>query len=253
MDKLERALEKARQQRSTESPRSSRAARPQLVDLPVSTIDISEEQLERNRIIAYRTRSPEADRFRILRTQVLQAMNKSGAKTLAITSPNYGDGKTTIALNLTVSIALDLKQTVLLTDLDLRKPSMHSYLGITPKYGLTDHLLHDVPISECIIRLPFDRMTVLPAGKLLENSSETLGTHKMAALAQELKSRYPDRYTIYDMPPILAQDDSIAFLPHVDAVLLVLHDGVSRTSDIKRCRDALASTNVIGTVLNNCI
>jgi Mrp family chromosome partitioning ATPase len=94
---------------------------------------------------------------------------------------------------------------------------------------------------------------MLPAGKLLENSSETLGSPKMAALAQELKSRYPDRFIIYDMPPILAQDDSIAFLPHVDAVLLIIQDGVTRKHEIKRCLDALEHANVVGMVLNNII
>jgi protein-tyrosine kinase len=250
MDKLERALEKARQQRNAAAPRliEKSAVSPASAS---SKVSVSEAQFERNRIVAYRTRSAEADLFRILRTQVLQAMNKSNFKTLAITSPNYGEGKTTIALNLAVSIALDLKQTVLLADLDLRKPGIHSYLGLNPEHGLTDYLLHDTPLPDCLLRLPFDRLTALPAGKSLENSSETLASPKMAALAQELKSRYPDRFIIYDMPPILAQDDPIAFLPHVDAVLLVVRDGVTRADEIKRCLGALEHANVVGTVLNN--
>ena len=255
MDKLEKALEKARTQREGAAPaggpppRRSATAAPQ--SLPPSTVTIDEEMLDENHIIAYQTKSFDADVFRILRTRILQAMAKQNFKTLAITSPNYGDGKTTIALNLAVSIALDLKQTVLLADLDLRKPSIPGYLNIEPKAGLTDHLLDGTPLADCMLRMPFERLSILPAGRKLDKSSEILGSPQMATLAQELHSRYPDRFIIYDMPPILSQDDAIAFLPHVDAVLLVVQNGVTKTSEVRHCLHALEHANVIGTVLNN--
>jgi capsular exopolysaccharide synthesis family protein len=223
------------------------------VPRPLNTepLSVQEDQLEQRRILAHRTKSSEADIFRILRTQVLQIMNKSGYRTLAITSPKYGDGKTTIALNLALSIALDLKQTVLLVDLDLRKPNLHEFLGLSPAAGLSDYLVHNTPIPDCLTRLSFDRLSILPAGAPLDNSSELLGSPKMAALAKELKTRYPDRIVIYDMPPALAQDDSIAFLPHVDAVLLVIREGVTQADEVKSCITRLAHANIIGTVLNN--
>jgi len=263
MDKLEKALEKARQLRgmvlntppsdakgyTVSTPNSQTYAGPK--PLNAEPLSVEEAQLEQRRILAHRTRSAEADVFRILRTQVLQIMNKSGFRTLAITSPNYGDGKTTIALNLAMSIALDLKQTVLLVDLDLRKPNLHEFLGLTPTAGLSDFLLHNTPIPDCLTRLSFDRISVLPAGKPMDNSSELLGSPKMAALARELKTRYPDRLVIYDMPPALSQDDSIAFMPHVDAVLMVVRDGVTRTDEIKSTLNRLSNANIIGTVLNN--
>lgn len=255
MDKLEKALQKAKQQRGFGDTTGSRppAREHTNIKLPAGSVKITEEQLEENRIVAYLSKSKEADVFRILRAQVLQIMNQSGYKTLAITSPNYGEGKTTIALNLAVSIALDLKQTILLADLDLRKPCIHKYLGLEPKFGLTDYISGKASIPDCLVRLPFERLTILPSGKMLDNSSEILGSPQMAALADELKTRYPDRMVIYDMPPILAQDDPLAFLPHVDAVLLIVQEGVTRTDDIKRCSEILASANVIGTVLNNCL
>jgi protein-tyrosine kinase len=266
MDRLEKAMEKARQLREANAfigleaaarsyavNSAAGAVSPASNFLPLASAEIADEQLEKHRIIAHRLRSPEADVFRILRTRVLQIMNKSGFKTLAITSPRYGDGKTTIALNLAVSIALDMKQTVLIVDLDLRKPTLWKYLGLKQDVGLTDHLLNNVPIAQCLTRLSFDRLSVLPAGMPLDNSSETLGSHRMVALARELKSRYTDRLVIYDMPPVLAQDDSIAFLPHVDATLMVLRDGVTRANEIKTCFDRLADVNIIGTVLNNAV
>ncbi len=253
MDKLEKALEKARRLRGGEQKKKTTEAAPlEPVSYPVSGLtSLQEAILEKNRIVAHRTRSAEADAFRILRTQALQAMEKTGARTLAVTSPNYGDGKTTVAINLAVSIALDLNQTVLLVDLDLRKPCVAAYLGLDEEAGLTDYLSGYANLPDCLRRLSFERMTVLPAGSAIDNSSETLGSPQMAALANELKSRYEDRLIIYDMPPILAQDDPIAFMPYTESVLLVVQDGVTRIEDIKRSLDILSSANVIGTVLND--
>jgi Mrp family chromosome partitioning ATPase len=92
---------------------------------------------------------------------------------------------------------------------------------------------------------------VLPSGKPLDNSSEILGSPKMAALAEELKTRYHDRIVIYDMPPVLEQDDSIGFLPHVDATLVVVRDGKTPVDDLKTCVDRISGTNIIGSVLND--
>lgn len=264
MDKLSKALSKARAERghalghAAVSPASSPHANTkdyayrEAAPTPhTPSLAIDEKLLERHHIIAHNTRSKEADRFRILRTQVLQAMAQQGMKTLGITSPNYGDGKTTIALNLALSIAMDLKQTVLLVDLDLRKPNVMDYLGLPTGVGLTDYFTKNTPIADCLVRPAFERLSLLPAGRMLDNSSEVLGSPKIAALAEELRTRYPDRLIIYDLPPVLAQDDPLVFLPHVDGVLLVVNEGVTRTSDLKASLRALGNAYVIGTVLNN--
>jgi Mrp family chromosome partitioning ATPase len=118
--------------------------------------------------------------------------------------------------------------------------------------GLSDYFLRDVPVPECLVKPAFDRLVVLPISEPLDNSSEMLGSPKMAALAHELKTRYSDRIVIYDMPPLLTQDDTIAFLPYVDGVLLVVRDGKTQTEDVTKCMNALGDANLLGTVLNNC-
>lgn len=270
MDKLEKAMQKARQQRQhtvdvVPAQKTAQADQGPVDTGPVDTgiayqapsdtnvISISEKQLDQARIVAHKSRSKEADIFRLLRTQVLQTMQREGFRSIAITSPNYGDGKTTIALNLAVSIAQDLKQTVLLADLDLRKPNLHTYLDVDAEKGLSDYLLRDTPIPECLVRLSFERLSILPAGPAIEKSSEVLGLPKMAALAHELKTRYPDRIIIYDMPPVLAQDDPLAFIPHVDCALMVAREGKTKTSEVTQCLDILSSAKIIGTVLNEAI
>jgi len=259
MDKLEKAMQKARQQRNQNIGNfeyaKNKSEKGMAYNPPSDTkiTEISEKQLNLARIVSHKSQDKKADIFRLLRTQVLQTMNREGFKSLAITSPNYGDGKTTIALNLAVSIAQDLKQTVLLADLDLRKPNLHSYLGIDVKTGLSDYLLNDTPIPQCLYRLSFERLSILPAGASIENSSEVLGLPKMAALAHELKTRYPDRFIIYDMPPVLEQDDPLAFIPHVDCALMVAREGKTKTTEVTQCLEILSSAKIIGTVLNETI
>lgn len=276
MDRLEKALIKAREQRrnvleqvgvdtgrdivSGATDEDMAAGVSRLVDAanasltPVEQtrqVDLAEQLLEQNRIIARLRRDPNADIFRILRTKVMQLMTRNKLRSIAVTSPRYGDGKSTIAINLALSLALDVKQTVCLVDLDFRQPSVHRYMGIEPDMGLSDYLLHDMPVSQCLVRPALERLVVLPMKGRLENSSEILGTPKMAALAHELKTRYPDRIVIYDMPPLLAQDDAIAFLPNVDGVLLVVKEGATQVDDLRQSLHLLANTIVVGTVLNN--
>ena len=273
MDRLEKALEKAREQRQGALGGStpSVTSKPAATDSPVSSapdtvtrgdgsgrpetasgsrkITLSDSALEEHRIIARMGRDPNADIFRILRTKVLHLLAQNNFRSIAVTSANYGDGKSTIATNLALSLALDVKQTVCLVDLDFRRPNVHNILGLSPDVGLGDYLLANTPVSDCMIR-PADRLVVLPTSRALENSSETLATPKMMALAKELKTRYPDRIIIYDMPPLLAQDDTIAFLPNVDGVILVVQDGVCQVSDLRQCMHYLEGHTLIGTVLN---
>jgi capsular exopolysaccharide synthesis family protein len=259
MDKLEKALEKARQLRQGAEGAAPTAAEtataemlPQMpVQADASNIFSLSNKLDEQRIIALHTRNPQADMYRMLRTKVLQIMKQNNFRTLAITSPNYGDGKTTTSINLALSLALDVKQTVLLVDLDLRKPNLHAFLSGNSDVGLSNYLVHNTPLQDCMVRPAVERLNTLPAGPAMEHSSEILGSPKMAGLARELRTRYPDRIVIYDMPPVLAQDDSIAFTPHVDAVLVVINNGVTKTDEVKQCLDSLAKANVIGTVLNN--
>jgi len=275
LDRLEKALMKAREQRRdaldqigaiggrdiaggvTDSQIGNISKLPEAANLPgtpptqTRQVELVERQLEQNRIVARLRKDANADVFRILRTKVMQLMGRNNLRSIAITSPRYGDGKSTIAINLALSLALDVKQTVCLVDLDFRKPSVHRYLGIEPEMGIGDYLLHNTPVSECLVRPALDRVVVLPMKNALENSSETLGTPKMAALAHELKNRYPDRIVIYDMPPLLAQDDAIGFLPNVDGVLLVVKEGYTKVEELRQSMHLLANTIVVGTVLNN--
>ncbi|MET0045354.1 MAG: exopolysaccharide biosynthesis protein, partial [Candidatus Thiodiazotropha sp. 6PLUC3] len=82
------------------------------------------------------------------------------------------------------------------------------------------------------------------------NSSEMLSSPKIVQLVEELKNRYPNRIIIFDMPPLLSCDDMIVFSPYIDAVMMVVEEGVTRKDELKRSYELLEKTNVIGSVLN---
>lgn len=233
------------------SPNIEHAAQDaRIVYTQTRSILVAREVLRKNRVIAGIDDMSIKVAYKMLRTQVLQRMKSNDWNTLAITSPVSGEGKSLTAINLAISIAKELNHTVLLVDLDLHNPSIARYFGFGPDLGLCDYLLDDVPLTDILFTPGVDRLAVLPGGKPLTDSSELLSSPKMARLAQELKGRYAGRVVIYDMPPLLATDDMLAFAPHVDAALLVLQEGKTRKDELRRSMEMLEVVNVVGTVLN---
>jgi Mrp family chromosome partitioning ATPase len=135
-------------------------------------------------------------------------------------------------------------------DLDLRRPKLASYFGLTAGKGISDYLLGNAKLSDCLVNPGLERLVIMPGGKPLYSSSEALTSQKMRSLANEFKTRYTDRLVIYDLPPLLASDDSLVFLPQLDATLLVIQDGKTRVGEIQRAMELLEGCNLLGTVLN---
>ncbi len=214
------------------------------------TVVVAPETLERNRVIAGMNEPAVNGAYKMLRTHVLQRMRAHGWSTLAVTSPTSGEGKSLTAVNLAISLAKEVNHTVLLVDLDLRRPSIARYFGYEPPFGLSDCLLDDVPLSEILFTPGIERLAVLPGGKSIVESSELLTAPKMVQLAREFKDRYARRTVIYDMPPILLADDLLAFSPNIDAALLVVQEGKTRKDDLRRAMAMLTGVNIIGTALN---
>lgn len=270
MEKVQQALEKARRQREGRQldgrgagaitmPPSMSGMVPGVGDgtdqagstLRTTRVEaVDQEALRAQRVVAGLNGTGTTDAFRMLRTQVMQRLVMSNASTLAITSPGIGEGKTVLAANLAITLSRFAHHTVLLVDLDLRRPNVHRVFGLKPGLGLTDYLLHDAPLPECLVNPGIDRLVILPCVSGSEMSSETLSSPRMTRLAEELKSRYPDRIVIYDLPPVLVTDDALVFLRHVEACLLVVEEGGSRKEDIERSLELLEDFNLIGTVLN---
>jgi len=260
MERIEKALAKAREQRRAHAgaplPSSatrviSTAPRPSTGEAMTRVVSVPDSTLRDHRVIAGLKQDSRADLFRMLRAQVMQRMAVGGNTTLGICSPNPGEGKTLTAANLAVSMALDANHTVLLVDLDLRQPKLADLFGLSVETGMSDYLFDGAPLSDCLVNPGIDRLVLLPAGRALNNSSEALTSPQMVNLARELKARYPDRFVIYDLPPLLSCDDALVFLPQIDATLLVVREGLTHSGDVRRAIELLDERKLIGTVLNH--
>lgn len=258
MDKIKKALDKARQQRQQDNGNldenvASDGHAP-INYTKTKSVNVSSAVLEENRVIHNNNSTAYGDSIKILRTQIVQRMAENNWNNLAITSTRGSEGKTLTAVNLSLSIAKEIGYTVLLVDTNLSSPSVHEFFGIKPKLGLSDYLADNVPLSEILIHPEgFDHFVIMPGGQPRRDSSEMLSSPRMGALVNELKYRYPKRMIIFDLPPLLETADALAFFPYVDAALLVVEDGKTKSDDLKKAVDMLTSTNILGTVLNKAL
>jgi len=194
---------------------------------------------------------PFVDAYKLLRTQVVQQFRQQGWTALGVTSPTVHAGKTLTAVNLSLALAMDLTHTVLLVDADLHRPRVHEAFGLTDGPGLTEYLFDDVPLRQLLVHPGIGRFVFLPGGRRIRNSAEALASPKMAALVHELKHRYPARLVVFDMPPILSRADVLGFAPHLDALLLVVEEGRTASTDVERAMGMLKGTvPILGGVLN---
>ena len=265
MERLKQAVELARQQREVLKDRSDNTINLNSM-LPLNASKSSDKNLitytqtkritvaqavhQQERLISGSLDPVVVASYKLLRTQVLRRLKDNLWNTLAITSPGTGAGKTLTSVNLAISLAREVNHTVLLVDLDLRRPSVSSCFGYEPEYGITDYLDYNIALSEILVNPEIDRLVVLPGREPTFNSSEMLSSPKMVHLVEELKTRYPSRLVIFDMPPMLIADDVLAFAPYVDAFLLVIEEGKTKEQELLRSVDLLSNKNIIGTVLN---
>ena len=222
---------------------------------PLQTIQLDRARLENNRIVAHDPGDPRSRPYDILRTQVLQQMDRNGWQFLAITSPRPGCGKTLTALNLAFSISRQPERSVFLVDLDLHKPQLLETLGSKSKQGVVGILDGTQTLADSVIeaRVGSTAVTLLPAETRVVDPSELIAARTMRTLLQDIKKDYPSHIVIIDMPPMLATDDVLALLPQIDCVLLVAAVGNSTVSDVKECTKHLHSTPLVKMVLNKSI
>lgn len=254
MERIKKALDKAQKQRdnstSQQIPSAHKLDTQSIAYSQTRNIDVSDEWLKENRIVAG-SDDPRSDLYKILRTKVLQRMQKNDSHLLAVTSPTRGVGKSFSAINLAISIAMDANYSVLLADLDFRSPRIHEYLGIPAEPGLSEYFSGEKTIQELMVHPgSLENLVVLPAGRPVKRSSDLLSTPVMLELINELKHRYPDRIVIVDLPPLLQTDDAMIFMPNVDACVLVVADGENTKEQIRNSIELIGEEKHLGVLLN---
>jgi protein-tyrosine kinase len=214
------------------------------------SVQLVPENIALKRCVGFFQDAPEVEYYRLLRTQILQRAEKKGGNTVMVTSALPGEGKTLTSINLSFTFAKEFKQTVLLVDGDLRNQKIHDYLGYPSDKGLINYLLEDAPVSDLITWPGIEKMTIISGGRTTVGSSELLGSPRMKDLVFDMKTRYPDRYIIFDVPPVLCAADALAFAPLVDHILVVVRAGSTSVPEIKKALQLLPKEKVMGLVLN---
>jgi non-specific protein-tyrosine kinase len=214
------------------------------------TIPVDPDILRRNKVISLFHEESVTDQMKILRTQILGAMEQIGGNSLLVTSARPGEGKTLTAINLAISISYEVDHTVLLVDANLRSPCVNAYLGLNVEKGLSDFLLQNGEIPDLLINPGIERLVILPGGRALPNSSELLGGPRMEALVAEMKKRYPDRFIVFDSSSLLMSADPLVCAGFTDGILLVVEAEKTPVNDVEKATGLLKDKKLIGTLLN---
>jgi len=219
------------------------------------TAQTDKEVMEESRFVSEVDDRRAVAAYKILRTRVLQRMRSNNWRTLVVTSAGAGEGKTLTASNLALSLARDVNQSVLLVDLDLQRSKVAQYFGfdIDIKNGIGEYLNGSAEIPD-IVYSPsgLERISIIPNRGTIEHSSDLLSGPRMKELLAWIRQQSDRTIVIFDMPPVLVDDDVLAFCPEIDAVLLVVAQGKTDRVALEKTMSLLAETNLLGVVLNRC-
>ena len=186
----------------------------------------------------------------LLRANLLLCGDLSDVKSLAVTSAVSGEGKSSVAAQLALSIAQASGEATLLIDGDMRAPAIHRQFGVALEPGLAQVLAGQCTWQEAIVSMDHNSLHVLPAGRLTSNPSRLLAAGALAALLAEAGARY--HHLILDTSPLLATGEALMLAKSADACLICTMQGVSRMSQVLRARQRLeaAGGRLAGVVLN---
>ena len=189
-----------------------------------------------------------AEQYRQLRTRLAHAEGAQNLRTVLVTSPQKGEGKSITSANLALTMAQELQRRVVIVEADLRKPSLRHLFGLPPGPGLAEYLAGAEELKDVMRFLPDHNLTVLDAGMSPSNPAELLGSTAMRRLLDHLRTRF-DR-VILDTPPVLPLADVAVLAPLVDGALMVVRAGVTPKPAIENALRAFDSSRLLGVVLN---
>jgi protein-tyrosine kinase len=265
MERIQAAIAKAKEKRETGGgpapahartkpfPREAGGPRPAApLWAELAPFEPEPSLMRRNRIVTFERGDPVHATFDMMRTKTLRVMREKGWKTLGVTSPTGGCGKTTTLMNLAFSLAHQPDMRTVVMDVDLRRPALGKLLGLTQPQSMASILQGTRGLAENFVRYG-DNLAIGTNAKGIRNSSELLQHPSTGHALADLKAQFRPDLVLIDLPPMLVNDDVMAFMPHLDAVLLVAAAERSRIDEIDKCEQDLAEhTNVLGVVLNKC-
>jgi receptor protein-tyrosine kinase len=202
-------------------------------------------------------RSGVAEEYRVIKRPLLKNVsdgsNVAGANSnlIMVTSSLPGEGKSFTAINLAISIAMELDRTVLLVDADVSKPSVLKVLGLPPRRGLMDVLAEgNYDLSEVMLRTNIPKLSILPAGMPHERATEFLASESMNRLLAEISTRYADRVVIFDSPPLIPTTEARVLATHMGQIVMVVEAGRTTNGALRQALSTIEACPIKLMVLN---
>ena len=197
------------------------------------------------------------DQFRVIKRPLLDNASGRGAATvprgnlIMVTSALPGEGKSFTAINLAMSMAMELDHTVMLVDADVARPSVMNTLGLQPAPGLLDLLLDpNIALSDVLLRTNIDNLTLLPTGLPHPRATELLASDAMVALLAEMGQRYSDRIIIFDSPPLLLTTEAPVLASQMGQIVMVVQAEKTLQSQVQQALASIEACPIRLLVLN---
>lgn len=234
------------QRAAEENPRGAEGPPP----LPFNKLRAYRLEAHHHVVIEHAPKSLAAEQFRTLRTRIQRISNESPRTILLVTSPGPGEGKTLVSVNLALSLAQEMDSRVLLVGCDLRRPSIHRFLGLSAdqQLGLHEYLEGQVSLEKAIWRFGGTSLHVLNAGSVPENPSELLGSRRMEKTLNYLAGQFDQ--VVLDAPPLNPVADPAILIPLVDGVLTVVRYGQTGRAGLSKALELVPKDKALGLVFN---
>jgi receptor protein-tyrosine kinase len=224
-------------------------------------VQLDLERLERDGyLVPTQARSQLAEQMRLIKRPLLanargeSAQQISRANLIQVVSAMPGEGKTFFAINLAMSIAMEVDLSVLLVDADVLRPSVLARCGIEPARGLMDVLkTPSIDLADVMLRTNVPKLSLLPAGTAHSQSTELLASTAMERLLDEVASRFPDRIIVFDAPPLIPTTESRVLASRVGQVVMVVEAGKTTHAQVTQAYAAVEQCPVVLSVLNRAI
>lgn len=222
------------------APAAEAAPRPVARSVRIDLLRLAESGM----VTPDQPRSPIAEEYRVIKRPLLRNAQGKGAAAvengnlIMVSSALPGEGKSFTAINLAISIAMELDHTVLLVDADVSKPSVLQRLGLEPERGLMDVLTGQAGVADVLLRTNIEKLSILPAGMPQQRATELLASEAMNNLLEEMAQRYAERVIIFDSPPLLVTTEARELATHMGQVVLVVEAGRTTHATV---RQALAN------------
>ena len=193
-------------------------------------------------------RSIGAEKLRVVATRLRHLRNKKEYSTILVTSSMKGEGKSTLAANLALTFAKQVRRETLVVDCDLRCPTLHELFGVDANPGLSDWWTKDMPLNQVLRKHSELPLWFLAAGQPAERPLEILQSERFADLIEKVAALF--RWVVIDSPPLTPMADSSVLSHLADGSLLVVRQGVTATEALRMSMDALEKKKLLGVIVN---